>query len=164
VRDPFSDARGRAQLRIVGVGNRWRSDDAAGLVVARRLAGTVPGAEVYEHEGEPTSLIDTWEGAHALWLVDAVSANAAPGTLHRFDLATSTLPVVLFRGSTHHVSLVETVELARAVGRLPRLAVLYGIEGATFETGDRLSDQVEKAVDRAVRAIREEVEACTSRR
>ena len=164
MRDPLPDARGRAQLRIVGLGNRWRSDDAAGLAVARRLAGTVPGAEVLEHEGEPTSLLDAWEGADALWLVDAVSSGAAPGTLHRFDLNQAALPATLARGSTHHVSLAETVELARAVGRLPERAVLYGIEGARFETGEALSREVEAAVGEAAEAIREEVRACTSGR
>ena len=164
MRDPLPDARGRAQLRIAGVGNRWRSDDAAGLAVARRLAGTVPGAEVHEHEGEPTSLIDTWDGADALWLVDAVSSDEAPGTLHRLDASRTGLPAALTRGSTHHVSLAETVELARALGRLPRLTVFFGIEGASFETGESLSPAVEAAVEQAADAIREEVAACTRRR
>ena len=51
-------------LRVIGVGNRWRSDDAVGLDVVGRLRGTLPGrSRVVEREGEPTSLIDAWEGA-----------------------------------------------------------------------------------------------------
>jgi hydrogenase maturation protease len=71
---------------VLGVGNPWRRDDGAGLAVARLLAGT-PGVEVLEREGEPASLIDAWDGADALWLVDAVSSGAVPGTLHRIDVA-----------------------------------------------------------------------------
>ena len=63
------------------IGNAWRSDDAAGLEVARLLRGRLPPeARVVEHEGEPTALIDSWEGAEALWLVDAVTSGSAPGT------------------------------------------------------------------------------------
>ena len=121
----------------------------------------MPGADVYEHEGEPTSLIDTWEDAERLWLVDAVSSNAPPGTVHRLDLTSSELPASFRRRSTHHVSLAETVELARAIGRLPRLTVFFGIEGASFETGESLSPEVEAAVEHTAQVIREEVAACT---
>ena len=58
---------------VVCVGNRLRGDDAVGLDVARRLRGALPeGVAITEHEGEPTSLIDAWAGADALWVVDAV--------------------------------------------------------------------------------------------
>ena len=57
-----------------------RSDDAVGLEVARRLRATLlDGVEVLEREGEPTSLLAAWEGADAVWLVDAVLSGAAPG-------------------------------------------------------------------------------------
>jgi hydrogenase maturation protease len=161
VRDPLPDARGRAV--VVGIGNAWRSDDAAGLAVARLLQD-LEGVEVLEREGEPTSLIDSWEGAEAVWLIDAVSSEAEPGTVHRLDASQSELPAALFRASTHHFGLAEAVELARAVGRLPRKTVVYGIEGASFETGESLSPAVEAAAARVAEAVRKEVAECTRRR
>jgi hydrogenase maturation protease len=148
----------------VGVGNAWRGDDAVGLAVARRLAGSVPeGVEVLEREGEPTSLIEAWEGADAVWLVDAVSSGAQPGTVHRLDASTRELPAALFRTSTHHVGLAEAVELARALGRLPRRLVVFGVEGGSFHAGNTLTPEVEAAVDGVVEALRAEVEDCTKR-
>ena len=114
-----------------------------------------------EHEGEPTSLIDAWEGAQAVWLVDAVSSGAAPGTIHRLDASDRELPREVFRTSTHHVGLAEAVELARALGRLPSRTVVYGIEGASFDVGDELSSVVAAVVDRVAAAVREEVAECT---
>jgi len=149
-------------LTVIGVGNPWRRDDAAGLAVARRLQGTLPGAAVVEREGEPAGLIDAWEGTDRLWLVDAVSSLAAPGTVHRIDIATEALPPDLFQASTHHLGLADAVELARALGRLPGHAVFYGIEGASFDVGEGLSEDVEQAVERVAQAIGEEVERCTS--
>jgi hydrogenase maturation protease len=147
---------------VIGIGNAWRRDDAAGLAVARRLREALPGARVLEREGEPSGLIDAWEGADALWLADAVASGAPPGTIHRIDVAEQKLPPELFRSSTHHLGLAEAVELARALGRLPRRVVFYGIEGASFDAGEGLTAEVEQAVADVVDAIRREVAECTS--
>jgi len=146
---------------VIGIGNPWRRDDGAGLAVARLLAGT-PGVDVLEREGEPASLIDAWDGADALWLVDAVSSGAAPGTVHRIDVAERELPAEFFRASTHHLGLAEAVELARALGRLPARTVFFGIEGSSFDAGEGLSAEVAAAAPRVAEQIRKEVELCTS--
>jgi hydrogenase maturation protease len=152
-------------VRVVCVGNRWRSDDAVGLEVAGRLQGTLPaGVELSEREGEPTALIDAWRGADAVWLVDAVSSGAEAGTVHRLDASERELPTELFRASTHHVGLAEAVELARALGRLPRQTVVYGVEGASFEVGDELTPAVAATVERVAEAVRGEVVECMRRR
>ena len=113
-----------------------------------------------ECEGEPTALIDAWEGVEVVWLVDAVSSGAEPGTVHRLDASDHELPAALFRASTHHVGLAEAVELARALHRLPRQTVVFGIEGGTFEVGNELSDPVAFAVGEVVEAVRKEVDEC----
>ncbi len=169
MRDALPDAGGRAALsaqnRVVGIGNAWRNDDAAGLAVARLLEGKLPaGVEVLEREGEPTGLIDAWEGAEAVWLVDAVSSGAEPGTVLRHDASEQELPAALFDTSTHHMGLAEAVELARALGRLPGRTIVYGIEGGSFDTGDTLSPEVEAAAARVAEAVREEVAECTRKR
>ena len=116
-----------SRILIVGVGNAWRSDDGAGPALARRL-GDDPRVLVYE--GEPVGLIEAWAGADEVVIVDAVSSGAAPGTVHRLDARAEPLPnSELLRGSTHAFGLMETIELARALGRLPPQLLVYGIEG-----------------------------------
>ena len=165
VRNPFPEPRDQAPLRVICVGNAFRGDDSAGLEVAKILQGTLPdGAEVLEREGEPTALMDSWEAAEAVWLVDAVRSGARSGTVHRVDAAKQELPAGLFRASTHAFGLAEAIELARALGRLPARTVVFGIEGARFSAGDELSPEVAAAVPGVAEALREEVAACTSRR
>jgi hydrogenase maturation protease len=137
---------------VIGVGNAYRGDDAAGLVVARRLRER--GVEAIEQEGEPVALIDVFAARDAVVLVDAVQSGAPPGTVHRFDVSDGPLPREL-RGSTstHAVGLGEAIELARALGRLPPLVVVYGVEGARFATGVGLSYEVEAALAPLVEAI-----------
>ena len=149
---------------MIGVGNAVRADDAVGLAVARRLRDTLPDdVEVLEREGEPTSLIDAWEGAETVWLVDALSSGAEPGTVQRLDATDGPIPAAFARTSTHHFGLPEAVELARAMGRLPGRLVVFGVEGADFETGESLTPAVAAAVDRVVDAVRVEMDSHSSR-
>lgn len=137
-------------LSLIGIGNHFRRDDAAGLEVARRLRlAHPPGVILIEQEGEPASLIEAWSTVEESLVVDAISSGSEPGRLHRFDVTHAPLPAEIFSVSTHALGLPEAVELARELGRLPRL-VVYGIEGETFEAGEGLSDPVEKTVEKLV--------------
>jgi hydrogenase maturation protease len=126
------------------------------------MQGTLPDdVDVLEREGEPSALIAAWEGANALWLVDAVSSDAPPGTVHRLDASHEPLPVALFRTSTHHLGLPDAVELARTLGRLPARTVVFGVEGASFAAGNQLTPDVEAAVGRVIETVKDEVRAYT---
>ena len=131
---------------VLGVGNAWRSDDAAGIEVVRRLRA-VPALRARDYEGDPAGLIEAWDGEPVVVLVDAVSSGARAGTVHRLDPLLEPLPAELFPGSTHHLGLPEAVELARALDRLPGRLELLGIEGADFGAGEGLTPAVERAVE-----------------
>ncbi len=143
-----------ARPLVIGVGNAYRGDDAAGLLIARRVAEAAPGAaRVIEESGEGAALMDAWRGAPFVVLCDAVQSGAAPGTVHRLDPAREPVPTGFFRYSTHAFSVAEAIELARALGELPPRMRVYGIEGADFAAGMALSPAVAGAVDPVVRAV-----------
>jgi hydrogenase maturation protease len=143
----------------LGIGNAYRSDDAVGLLVARRLRQRrLPGVEVREHDGEAARLIEAWRGAGAVILIDAVAADAAPGHVLRFDAGAQPIPHALFRCSTHAFGVAEAVELARALGELPPHLVVYGVVGASWEHGETPCQQVMSAIPDVERAIMAEVE------
>jgi hydrogenase maturation protease len=129
---------------LVGVGNAARGDDAAGLLVARRLGGI-------ELEGDASALLELFDGVLEAIVIDAVRSGAPPGTIHRFDASEAPLPAsVRSSSSTHAVRISEAIELARALGRLPARVVVYGIEGARFEAGALMTDSVVAAIDEVV--------------
>jgi hydrogenase maturation protease len=150
VRDPLPHADGGSRLTLViGVGNEWRRDDAAGLVVARRLRERTPRAvRVIEHEGEPLDLLEEWSAAEAAIVIDAVNSGAEPGTIHRVDALATKLPAELFRGSTHALGVAEAVELGRALERLPGRLLVLGIEAKRVDAGAGLSPEVDLAATR----------------
>ncbi|MGA2008092.1 MAG: hydrogenase maturation protease [Solirubrobacteraceae bacterium] len=145
-------------MRLIGVGNRWRGDDAAGLVVAAAVAARRPaGVEVVEHHGEPIELIEACEGAQTVWIVDAVCSGGAAGTVHRLDASVEPLPADLFGVSTHRLGPAEALELARALGRLPAQVIVYGIEAKEFEPGHPLSAPVALAAARLADVLVDEL-------
>jgi hydrogenase maturation protease len=155
--DRESAGTSKARVVVIGVGNLYRRDDAAGLVVARRLRQMVPAhVTVLGHEGEPTTLLETWKDAQVVVVIDAVFSGTEAGTIHRLDAQASAIPQELFRYSTHAVSVAEAIELARALGQLPPKLLVYGIEGKDFGAGLGLSPEVEGRVDELVeRVLRE---------
>ena len=143
---------------MIGVGNDLRGDDAAGLEVVRRLVDLDRPEQVEVREGAGAGLLDLWDGACAVVLVDSVRSGAAPGTLLRIDASTGATLVGLRGASSHSVGVAEAIELARALGRLPPSVVLYGVEGASFGAGADLTAAVAAAIDPAAHAVREEVQ------
>ena len=128
---------------MIGVGNRLRGDDAAGLEVAGRIrAGGAASIPVLELDGEPSRLIDAWTGVDRAVVIDAALSGAPPGDVRRFVATDAPLPAGLRGVSTHDLGLADAVELARALGRLPGRLVVYAIEGESFEAGAPLSATV----------------------
>ena len=146
----------RSGVVVFGVGNALRHDDAAGLEVVRRARARARavGVDVCEHEGEPLALLDMWDGADAVVLVDAIRCGEQPGSILRIDASSAPLPERL-RGSasTHAVGLDEAIELARALGRLPGRVVLFGVEGRRFDAGSGLSEEVEAIIGSVADAV-----------
>ena len=148
MRDPLPRSDGRSSLIVIGIGNAFRGDDAAGLAVARAL-GDDP--RVIAHAGEPIDLLERWEGAGEVIVVDAARSGAAPGTVHRLD---GLAEPVTAGGSTHAFGLAETLALARALGRAPARMEVIGIEGERFGAGEGLSPAVARAVEQVARDLR----------
>ncbi len=148
------------KVLVVGIGNAYRRDDGAGLVVAQLLKPQVrKSCVVLEHSGEGASLMELWKGFDRVIVVDAVRAGGEPGTVHRLDAALQPLAAAMFRDSTHAFSLIEAVEMSRALNQLPQTLIVYGIEGQDFATGIGLSPAAEAAARKVAQRVLAEIAA-----
>ena len=147
------------QPRIIGCGNLDRGDDAAGVLVARRLRAL--GIDAEEQSGESFSLMDSWQGFETVVVVEAICSDRAPGEVRIWDACASPLPKAALQCSTHAFGLYEAVELARTLGRLPDKLLIYGIEGKQFAPGAKPSAEVKKSVEFVAQQIAEFVRAAT---
>ena len=131
---------------IIGIGNRYRGDDAFGCIVVAELTGMLPsGVRGIEHDGEPAALMDCWQGAQRVVLIDAVSSGAQAGKIFHFDLVQQSLPEQFNLYSTHAFGVPQAIELARALKKLPPEIVFIGVEGECFDAGEALSTPLLKA-------------------
>jgi hydrogenase maturation protease len=143
---------------VIGIGNLDRGDDAAGRAVTQLLAGTLPqDVGIVTHDGETTGLVAKLDGVTAAFLVDACASSAPAGTIRRFDVAETRLPRAEFGLSSHGLGLAEAIELARALGLLPPICVVYAIEGQSFAIGAPLSPKVVTAVAAVAARLRGEI-------
>jgi len=148
-----------AQTLIIGVGNEFRGDDAAGLAVSRRIAALkLPHIQVIELNGEGADLIEAWQGVESVYLIDAVSAQGLVGSVYLFDAQKQPLPVQYFGISSHAFGVAEAIEISRSLGQLPPKFVVYGIGCRNFDPGSNLSPEVRQAVENVIRQLLQEIE------
>lgn len=112
-----------------------------------------------EQTGEGAALMEAWNGAETVILIDAISSGGAPGTIYRLDAAAQPVPSHFFHGSSHAFSVAEAVELSRTLDQLPPHLLIYGIEGSDFSDGAGLSPEVARAVLGVAQRVRQEIES-----
>ena len=136
---------------VVGVGNDFRHDDAAGLIAARRLRDS--GIPAEEHQGDFATLIERWKDAGTLILIDAIAPGRLPGAMYRLNASTSRLNRQLFNTSTHSFGLADTIELSRTLGTLPPNVFVFGIVAKNLAVGVGLSPEVEANLPELVKEV-----------
>jgi hydrogenase maturation protease len=137
-------------MRVIGCGNRERGDDGAGILVAERLREL--GVEAQVQTGEALSLIEAWSGSDDVIVIDAVMTGADPGRVHVWDDPQNLRPGAS-PASSHGLGVGEAIDLARALGRLPRRLRIYGIEARRFEQGTPVSAEIEHAAEEVAQRI-----------
>jgi hydrogenase maturation protease len=144
------------RLLIVGLGNVLWSDDGLGAAAVSLLERRYEAPEeVALAEGATLdALLPLLAGADDVILIDAVRADAAPGSIVR--LAGETVPAaVRERLSPREAGLADLLEGMRAEGRAGRL-VLLGLVPGSLERSAARSPAIEAALPRLVEAIAEE--------
>lgn len=136
---------------LIGIGNRFRRDDGVGPAVATEIAGMgLTGVHVLTSMGDPSQLLDAWEGVPLAVVVDAaVSDGATPGRIRRWVPGEEPATAV----SSHELGLPVTYALGRALGHLPEKLVVLTVDVAEVGYGDGLTPQVAAEVPHVVATV-----------
>jgi len=140
---------------VIGCGNRDRGDDAAGILVVRRLREH--GIDAREHSSDGLALIDTWSAAEYVILIDTVMTGAPPGTISG-AMGADAAVLRSATTSSHSFDVAAAIELARALDRMPGSLKIYGIEGCAFELGTEPQPVVLAAAERVASLVLAEVQ------
>ncbi len=158
------------QTIVIGVGTDLRGDDGFGPAVLdalRKMPTVAARAQLALCDGEPSRLIDLWEGYRHAVVVDAVRGGSERyGFVYRRDLtprAADGQAVAAYgpgtepSGNSHAAGLGAAVRLGQVLDRLPGRLILYAVHGRDFRLGAPLSRPVELTVPQLVSRIGREV-------
>ena len=146
---------------VLGLGNVLCSDDGAGVIAVHRLrrGWQMPaGVRVVDGGTLGLDLLALVAAADRVILVDAVRAEAPPGTLVRLAGA-EVAPAVYERLSPHQIGVADLLAGAALCERYPREAVIVGIVPESIELGLGCSPAVAAELDGLVAAAIAELAA-----
>ena len=132
---------------VVGLGNPYRGDDAAGLVAVRQVR---TGRRI--ERTDCVDLLDLIGDEDEVVIIDAMRSGRPVGSVVCFEASEEALPNRSFV-SSHAFGLAETLELARALNRLPASLTVFGIEVSEPSIGESVSGEVEAAAQAVASAI-----------
>jgi len=140
---------------ILGLGNTILRDDAAGIIVARKVFEEVDRTkiELVEASYAGWRLIDILAGRERVIIIDSLlDAQCKPGECCRIEL--SQLKSAHLSAS-HGMGLAEALELARQNGaQIPKRISVYAVGVKNpYEFGEELSPEVEQRVPEIAREI-----------
>ena len=144
------------RVHLVGVGNRLRRDDAAGLEITSRLrsrlgAASAGGVEVHPESAMPERLLSKLARNEGKVIVfDAVEASRSPGEIVFRRVADTKYGLF----ATHNIPL----RLVPGLAEREEDFFLVGVQPASLEVGERLSPEVQASVRRIVGFVADEVE------
>jgi hydrogenase maturation protease len=150
-----------SSLLVLGLGNLLLGDDGVGsAAIALLLDRYRPPRDVRVLDGGTLglSLLPYLDEADVVILVDAIRADAAPGSLVRLD-GEQVAPAVATRLSPHQIGVSDLLDGARWLDRYPTRLVLLGIVPETMELAVGLSPQVARSLPDLVERVVDEAAA-----
>lgn len=141
-------------MKVIGVGNPDRGDDAIGALIAESIAQReLPGVSVEVHDGDGAALIESWKEEKHVIVIDCAFSGSAPGTIHHFCANDRFIEPGLLTPSTHAFGIGEAIELSRVLRELPPMLEIYAIEGSMFDPGSNVSAPVQQAAAMVIQQI-----------
>ncbi|WP_049961192.1 hydrogenase maturation protease [Pseudacidobacterium ailaaui] len=148
------------KIRVLGLGNLMRTDDAVGMLTLRKLAEHVrfpSGIETIEGGTLGLDLVHALYGVSHLLVLDAVDTGAVPGTLTRF--AGQELMHLPTSKSVHLLGLSDLINVLRLMDAPSMEVVLLGSQPESSDWGTALTPAVEASqkglIEAALRQIEE---------
>ncbi len=145
---------------ILGVGNPLRGDDGVGVLAVQRLLARpdLPaGVAVVDGGTAGLGLIPLIENYRRVVLVDAVLMGEPPGTVRRFAWHEARVAGHEQPLSLHQSDLADALALAEALGSLPPVIIVYGVQPQHTDWEQPLSEAVARALPALMDALLSEV-------
>ena len=156
-----SDRTEPAGTLLIGLGNLILGDEGVGVHAMRRLESTYafePAVELIDGGTSGLDLLPLLPDRHSLLLIDALAADAPPGTI-RVLRGEEIRTALTEKVSLHHLGIADVLALAELLGYAPPEIVLIGIVPERMEMELGLSEclrrRMAEVIDTARAVLRE---------
>jgi hydrogenase maturation protease len=146
---------GNDTLLILGLGNVLCGDDGLGVAAVAEIQRRYflsPSVRVLDGGTLGLTLLGYVGLAQDVLLVDAVRADAPPGTLVRLE-GDEVAPAARERLSVHQIGVADLLDGLRLLEAVPRRLLLLGLVPRTLELGLERSPEVERQLPALVREV-----------
>ena len=144
----------KKKIVVVGIGNLLLGDEGFGIRVVEELRKLKLPENVEVHDGGTLGLqiLNFLDNADFAIIVDVVKAKGKPGQLFVFEINDAKSKPML---SMHDLDLVKAVEIGKFAYNLPEKIVVVGVEPEKIKESLELSEEVRKAIPKAVSKVLE---------
>lgn len=150
----------RTPALVLGLGNLLCADDGVGIVALetiRRRFDAPPEVSLVDGGTLGLALLPTLESADSVWILDAVAADAPPGSL--VSLAGQSVePALRDRLSPHQIGVADLLDALHWRDTWPARLRVLGLVPESMELRIGLSPQVARGMEALVAAVARELE------
>ncbi len=133
-----------SDILVIGIGNEFRSDDSAGILIAQRLKKDFPQLQILEISDEQLQILNYFGIYKTVIIIDSIlSDNSRAGEVEKIIISKErTFPSQKFY-SSHSISLNEAIEFAKELNQLPDNLIILGIHSSNFQIGTYTSFDID---------------------
>jgi len=146
---------GGASSLVLGLGNLLCADDGLGVVALGRLRRRYeipPEVALVDGGTLGLALLPTLESAGSVWILDAVAADAPPGTFVCLE-GESVEPALRERLSSHQIGVADLLDALHWRDTWPASLRVLGLVPESFALAIGLSPRVAAGLDALVEAV-----------
>jgi hydrogenase maturation protease len=145
------------EAMVVGIGNPYRSDDAAGWAVIDAIKDKAgPNLKCSKSRGDLAELLELFAKHPCVYLVDACLAPDSEKPWLRIDASRHEVALDAAQSSTHGLGVSQAIALAKNLGQMPLKLIIYALPGTNFTLGNTLSPAMRQTIAEVAEAILKE--------
>jgi len=152
-------------IKILGIGSSF-GEDQAGLKVVEILkemsaqSNISRYADIVSCDRPGVRLIELISNVRVAFLVDAVVTGSHIGKIYR--LQNDEIYTIQNTLSTHHIGVIEALQIGQVLGELPETIIFYGIEIGHIDFQSPIDEAVQQSILQVALLLNEEVRSMAS--
>ncbi|MFZ3086189.1 MAG: hydrogenase maturation protease [Candidatus Hydromicrobium sp.] len=157
--DSSSSGYAKTDVKIIGFGNKYRSDDGIGIRIIEELEklDSFKDIEIIDGGTSGSDLIFLIKGCSKIIIIDAIDAGQNVGDV--VNIKINDIEEFIRRDykslSLHDLNLADILKLIKAL-KIDADISIIGVKPKKMDFGDRLSPEIEKKIPEIISLVKKE--------